>query len=193
MFHSNNNSFQSLSIGRYPNLRALPNCLYNLTDLYIANNKNLKLLPLIKNLTCLTLFSISHCENIKTPLSQWGLSRLTSLENLSIEGMFPYATSFSDDPHLIILPTTLTSLHISQIHNLESLASLSLQTLTSLRSLVIFNCPKLQWILPMEGLVPDSLSELRIWGCPHLKQRYSEEEGHDWPKIADIPRVEIHD
>ncbi|WKA01722.1 hypothetical protein VitviT2T_019989 [Vitis vinifera] len=121
------------------------------------------------------------------------LSRLTSLENLSIEGMFPYATSFSDDPHLIILPTTLTSLHISQIHNLESLASLSLQTLTSLRSLVIFNCPKLQWILPREGLVPDSLLELRIWRCPHLKQRYLEEEGHDWPKIADIPRVEIHD
>ncbi|KAL6327755.1 hypothetical protein AAG906_024725 [Vitis piasezkii] len=147
MFHSTNNSFQSLSIGRYPNLRALPNCLYNLTDLYIANNKNLKLLPLIKNLTCLTSFFISHCENIKTPLSQWGLSRLTSLENLSIEDMFPYATSFSDDPHLIVLPTTLTSLHISHFHNLESLASLSLQTLTSLRR-----------------LVPDSLSELRIWG-----------------------------
>ncbi|KAL6327024.1 hypothetical protein AAG906_013191 [Vitis piasezkii] len=51
MFHSTNNSFQSLSIVRYPNLRALPNCLYNLTDLYIANNKNLELLPPIKNLT----------------------------------------------------------------------------------------------------------------------------------------------
>ena len=56
MFHSTNNSFQSLSIARYPNLRALPNCLYNLTDLYIANNKNLALLPPIKNLTCLTSF-----------------------------------------------------------------------------------------------------------------------------------------
>ncbi|KAL6326251.1 hypothetical protein AAG906_004748 [Vitis piasezkii] len=107
--------------------------------------------------------------------------------------MFPDATSFSDDPHLILLHTNLTRLSISQFQNLESLASLSLQTLTSLRSLWISNCPTLQWILRREGLVPESLSQLQIRRCPHLKQRYSEEEGHDWPKIAHIPCVEIYD
>ncbi|CBI24947.3 unnamed protein product, partial [Vitis vinifera] len=125
MFHPTNNSLQSLHIGGYPNLKALPDCLNTLTDLSIEDFKNLELLlPRIKNLTCLTELSIHNCENIKTPLSQWGLSGLTSLKDLSIGGMFPDATSFSNDPRLILLPTTLTSLSISQFQNLESLSSL---------------------------------------------------------------------
>ncbi|KAL6327867.1 hypothetical protein AAG906_026546 [Vitis piasezkii] len=170
MFHPTNNSLQSLRIRGYPNLKALPDCLNTLTDLRIEDFKNLELLlPRIKNLTRLTELSIHNCENIKTPLSQWGLSGLTSLKDLSIGGMFPDATSFSNDP------------------NLESLTSLSLQTLTSLEQLWIDNCPKLRSILPREGLLPDTLSQLLMWQCPHLKQRYSKEEGDDWPKIAHIP------
>ncbi|KAJ9685157.1 hypothetical protein PVL29_017263 [Vitis rotundifolia] len=106
--------------------------------------------------------------------------------------MFPDATSFSDDPHLILFPTTLTSLSLSEFQNLESLASLSLQTLTSLEELRIYSCPKLRSILPREGLLPDTLSQLLIRWCPHRKQRYSKEEGDDWPKIAHIPHVEIN-
>ena len=173
MFHSTNNSLQSLILGRYSNLKTLPDCLNTLTHL--------------------TSLVIQNCENIKTPLSQWGLSRLTSLKRLWISGMFPDATSFSDDPHSILFPTTLTSLILSRFQNLESLASLSLQTLTSLEELEIYDCPKLRSILPREGLLPDTLSRLHARRCPHLTQMYSKEEGDDWLKIAHIPCVDIHD
>ncbi|RVX00419.1 putative disease resistance protein [Vitis vinifera] len=193
MFHPTNNSLQSLHIRGYPNLKALPDCLNTLTYLRIEGFKNVELLlPRIKNLTRLTGLHICNCENIKTPLSQWGLSGLTSLKDLSIGGMFPDATSFSNDPDSILLPTTLTSLSISGFQNLESLTSLSLQTLTSLEHLWIDDCPKLRSILPSEGLLPDTLSQLHMRQCPHLQQRYSKEEGVDWPKIAHIPCVEMN-
>ncbi|XP_002270668.2 putative disease resistance RPP13-like protein 1 [Vitis vinifera] len=189
MFHSTNNSLQFLTLRRYPNLKTLPDKKAGIVDF-----ENLELLlPQIKKLTRLTALVIRNCENIKTPLSQWGLSRLTSLKDLWIGGMFPDATSFSDDPHSILFPTTLTSLYLSDFQNLESLASLSLQTLTSLEILAIYSCPKLRSILPREGLLPDTLSRLYVWCCPHLKQRYSKWEGDDWPKIAHIPRVVIND
>ncbi|XP_034704508.1 putative disease resistance protein At3g14460 isoform X2 [Vitis riparia] len=194
MFHSTNNSLQSLILRRYPNLKTLPDCLNTLTNLLIEDFENLELvLPQIKNLTRLISLFIQNCENIKTPLSQWGLSRLTSLKFLWIDDMFPDATSFSDDPHSILFPTTLTSLTLSEFQNLESLASLSLQTLTSLENLVIYSCPKLRSILPREGLLPDTLSRLYVRGCPRLTQRYSKEEGDDWPKIAHIPHVVIRE
>ncbi|KAL6326268.1 hypothetical protein AAG906_004765 [Vitis piasezkii] len=181
MFHSTNNSLQYLNIERYPNLKTLPDCLNTLTGLRIEDFENLELLlPQIKKLT-----------QYQDPLSQWGLSRLTSLKRLSIIGMFPDATSFWDNRHSILFPTTLTSLHLSHFQNLESLASLSLQTLTSLEELEIQCCPKLRSILPREGLLPDTLSQLYVWRCPHITQRYSKEEGDDWPKIAHIPRVQI--
>ncbi|XP_034703372.1 putative disease resistance protein At3g14460 [Vitis riparia] len=193
MFHSTNNSLQSLILMRYPNLKTLPDCLNTLTYLRIEDFENLELLlPQIKKLTRLTRLDICNCKNIKTPLSQWGLSRLTSLKYLHISGMFPDATSFSDDPHSILFPTTLTSLTLSEFQNLESLASLSLQTLTSLEKLWIRNCPKLRSILSREGLLPDTLSELNVHRCPHLTQRYSKEEGDDWPKIAHIPCVHMY-
>ena len=71
MFHSTNNSLQSLILGRYSNLKTLPDCLNTLTYLRIEDFENLELLlPRIKNLTRLTLLVIRNCENIKTPLSQ---------------------------------------------------------------------------------------------------------------------------
>ena len=196
MFHSsaNCNSLQSLSIFGYPNLKALPDCLSDLSELDITTCKSLELRPhQFKNFTCLEYLAIKDCKNINNPLSQWGLTRLPSLKILSIGAMFPHATSFSDDNHMILLPTTLTSLSLSEFQNLESLESLSLQTLTSLQNLEIDDCPKLRSILPREGLLPDTLSQLRIKGCPLLQQRFSKEEGEDWPKIAHIPCVEILD
>ncbi|XP_034680470.1 putative disease resistance RPP13-like protein 1 [Vitis riparia] len=49
MFHSTNNSLQSLILGRYPNLKTLPDCLNTLTYLCIEDFENLELLlPQIK-------------------------------------------------------------------------------------------------------------------------------------------------
>ena len=194
MFHSstNSNSLQSLSIKEYPNLKALPDCLSDLSDIDIRTCKSLELRPhQFQNFTRLKSLVIEDCENINNPLSQWGLTRLPSLKTLSISGICPDATSFSfsdDDHHSGFLPTTLTSLSLSKFQNLESL---SLQTLTSLQSLDIFNCPKLQTILPRKGLLPDTLSRMRILACPLLKQRFSKEDEDYWPKIAHIPSVQI--
>ena len=196
MFHSstNSNSLQSLSIEGYPNLKALPDCLSDLSNIHITTCKSLELRPhQFQNFTRLKSLVIKDCENINNPLSQWGLTRLPSLKILSIGAMFPHATSFSDDNHMILLPTTLTSLSLSEFQNLESLESLSLQTLTSLQDLMIINCPKLRSILSREGLLLDTLSQLIITGCPLLQQRFSKEEGDDWPKIAHIPYVSILD
>ncbi|KAJ9679021.1 hypothetical protein PVL29_021055 [Vitis rotundifolia] len=194
MFHCNNNELEKLSISRHPNLKTIPDCLYNLKDLQIEKCENLDLQPhLLRNLTSLVSLQITNCENIKVPLSEWGLARLTSLRTLTIGGIFPEATSFSNHHHhLFLLPTTLVELCISSFQNLESLAFLSLQTLTSLRKLDVFQCPKLQSFMPREGL-PDMLSELYIRDCPLLIQRCSKEKGEDWPKIAHIPCVKIDD
>ncbi|KAL6326858.1 hypothetical protein AAG906_012133 [Vitis piasezkii] len=97
MFHRNNNALEVLSIWGYPNLKTIPDCLYNLKDL-----------------------KIRECENL-------------------------------------------------DFENLESLAFLSLQRLTSLKMLDISGCPKLQSFLPREGL-SETLSELFIEDCPLLIQ-----------------------
>ncbi|KAL6326895.1 hypothetical protein AAG906_012171 [Vitis piasezkii] len=192
MFHCNNNALEKLSISGHPNLKTIPDCLYNLKDLRIEKCENLDLQPhLLRNLTSLSSLQITNCETIKVPLSEWGLARLTSLRTLTIGGIFLEATSFPNHHHhLFLLPTTLVELSISNFQNLESLAFLSLQTLTSLRKLDVFQCPKLQSFIPREGL-PDMLSELYIRDCPLLIQRCSKEKGEDWPKIAHIPCVKI--
>ena len=138
-----------------------------------------------QNFTRLTSLKISRCENINIPLSQWGLTRLTSLRSLSIhEDIFLDATSFSNDHHSGLLPTTLTSLELGDFKNLESLASISIQKLSSLESLNIAYCPKLRSILPRKKRLPPTLSSLYIEGCQLLEERYSKEKGKDWPKIA---------
>ena len=180
-----------MSIWSYRCLKIVPNCLNILRELEISNCENVELLPYqLQNLTALTSLTISDCENIKTPLSRWGLATLTSLKKLTIGGIFPRVASFSDGQRPPILPTTLTSLYIQDFQNLKSLSSLALQTLTSLEELRIQCCPKLQSFCPREGL-PDTISQLYFAGCPLLKQRFSKGKGQDWPNIAYIPFVEI--
>ena len=191
MFHSSTyNSLQSLEFCNYPNLKALPDYLSGLSAISIGMCKNLELRPRqFQNFTCLTSLKISQCENINIPLSQWGLTRLTSLRSLSIEGIFPDATSFSNDHNSGLLPTTLTSLELREFKNLESLASLSIQKLSSLESLKIAWCPKLRSIFPRKKRLPPTLKCLWIKRCQLLEERYSKEKGKDWPKIAHIPYV----
>ncbi|KAJ9685602.1 hypothetical protein PVL29_017587 [Vitis rotundifolia] len=185
MFHRNNNALEVLSIEGYPNLKTIPDCLYNLKDLTIGQCENLELQPhQLQSLTSLTSLHIYDCENMKTPLSEWGLARLTSLKTLTISDYHHH------HHHPLLLPTTLLDLCISSFENLESLAFLSLQRLTSLETLSISRCPKLRSFLPREGL-SDTLLQLCIEACPLLSQRCSKENGQDWHKIAPIPCVQI--
>lgn len=210
-------TLKHLAIWNCGNLELLPDHMPNLTYLNIEGCKGLKHHHL-QNLTslehlyisgCPSLESfperglgfapnlrdvdITDCENLKTPLSEWGLNRLLSLKDLTIApGGYQNVVSFShghDDCHLR-LPTSLTDLHIGNFQNLESMASLPLPTLVSLERLYIRNCPKLQQFLPKEGL-PATLGWLEIWGCPIIEKRCLKGRGEDWPHIAHIPVIDI--
>ncbi|XP_034705128.1 putative disease resistance protein At3g14460 [Vitis riparia] len=201
------------------NLELLPDHMPNLTSLSIEGCKGLSLKHHhLQNLTSLEYLTIRgcpslesfperglgfapnlrdvdivDCENLKTPLSEWGLNRLLSLKYLSIApGGYQNVVSFShghDDCHLR-LPTSLTSLEIRNFQNLESMASLPLPTLISLEHLYISDCPKLQQFLPKEGL-PATLGRLQIQGCPIIEKRCLKGRGEDWPHVAHIPDIWI--
>ena len=127
--------------------------------------------------------AIVNCENLKTPLSGWGLNWLSSLKVLIIApGGYQNVISFShddDDCHLCF-PTFLTRLNIGNFQNLESMASLPLPTLVSLQRLYIWDCLKLQLFLPKEGL-PATLGWLQIMRCPIIKKRCLKGRGQDLP------------
>lgn len=210
-------TLKHLVISNCGNLELLSDHMPNLTFLHIGGCKGLKHHHL-QNLTSLEHLSITgcpsleslregglgfapnlrhvditDCENLKTPLSEWGLNRLLSLKELTIApGGYQNVVSFShghDDCHLR-LPTSLTSLHIGNFQNLESMASMSLPTLISLEDLCISDCPKLQQFLPKEGL-PATLGRLRIRRCPIIEKRCLKNGGEDWPHIAHIPYIVI--
>ena len=101
-----------------------------------------------------------------------------------------HVISFSDDETQLFLPTSLQDLQIINFQNLKSIASMGLQSLISLETLVLENCPKLESVVPNEGL-PPTLAGLQIKDCPILKQRCIKDKGKDWLKIAQIPKVVI--
>ena len=152
----------------------------------------------------LTSLEVRWCENLKTPISEWGLQSLTSLSSLTIHGMFRDMVSFPDDKCL--LPSSLTALTISgmpsltslplpkldslnslQVREMKSLPSLPLQNLTSLQSLRISSCPKLHSL----GLLPSTLENLEILDCPIIKKRCLKGKGQYFPNIAYIPCIRI--
>ena len=216
-------TLKSLSIYRCGNLKLLPlDHMHNLASLEIDTCEGLEFQQHhMQNLTSLgnlwiskcpglvsfpegglrfalnlISLSIEECENLRTPLSQWGLECLTSLKNLAITrggggGGYKNVVSFSDDDDCRLpLPSSLEWLTIGKFHNLESIASLHLHVLISLKYLIIHDCPKLQQFLPKEGL-PATLTYLFIWGCPILEKRCMKDRGQDWPHIAHIPRISL--
>ncbi|RVW25251.1 hypothetical protein CK203_108196 [Vitis vinifera] len=66
----------------------------------------------------LTSLYVGWCQNLKTPISEWGLLTLTSLSELTICSMLPNMVSFSDEECL--LPPSLTYLYISDLKSLTS-------------------------------------------------------------------------
>ncbi|CAK7336502.1 unnamed protein product [Dovyalis caffra] len=70
-------------------------------------------------------------------------------------------------PESVWLPPSLCSLRISDLQNLKLLDYWGIQHLTSLRELMIGDCPELQ-ALPEEGL-PANLTSFKIWALQNLK------------------------
>ncbi|GKV41065.1 hypothetical protein SLEP1_g48644 [Rubroshorea leprosula] len=163
------------------NLRSLPNRMHNLTSLQslsIVSCQRIESIPEGGLPTSLTYLDIG-CENLKQPIKEWGLHRLTSLNSFNIGWICPLGD---------LLPTSLIVFGIFDLKNLKSLSRGLLQNLNSLQELLINDCPELQF-LPKQGL-PSSLGHLLIHNCPRLAQRLKEKQD-DRRLIAHIPRVDI--
>ncbi|KAF7849439.1 hypothetical protein BT93_L0796 [Corymbia citriodora subsp. variegata] len=178
-----------------PNIKSLPNQWHHLTSL-----RSLKIVR-CENITCfpegglppnLQSFFIWGCDNMKQPVREWGLSMLTSLERLDMDGSsmggegdkvwFPSVEDDKEDAWRLLFPSSLTYLHLSHMRNVERLSNGLRNHLSSLQQLWIEYCLKLR-DLPEDGL-PLSLHELWIQGCSKLTGDYR-------PHIQEIPRIAI--
>ena len=189
-------TLRALTIWKCKQLESIPGkMLQNLTSLRtlsLCNCPDVMSSPEAFWTPNLKRLSISDSENMKKiPLSAWGLHTFTSVEEISIRGPFLDVISFSVDGFQL-LPMSLITLSISNFQNLKSIASMGLQSLVSLRTLELFDCPKLRSFVPKEGL-PPTVGRLVIRGCPILTKRCLKDKGKCWPKIAHIPCVEIDD
>ncbi|MED6129345.1 hypothetical protein PIB30_107034, partial [Stylosanthes scabra] len=89
------------------------------------------------------------------------------------------------------LPASLESLTLSRIKSVETLECKGLAHLTSLKRLVIDDCPKLENI---EGeKLPASLKQLEIHNSPLLGKRCQMKEPQLWSKISHIRKIQVDD
>ncbi|KAJ4704239.1 Disease resistance protein [Melia azedarach] len=172
-------------------LEALPDCMHSLTSL---QHLTLADCPSIvsflehgfpSNLPSLVIGELKICE----PVLESGMHRFTSLRQLTISIGWPELVSFLPENTGMRLPVSLAQLSIQNFPNLERLSSIS-ETLPSLESLDLFNCPKLK-SFPENGL-PASLLSLSICDCPLLQER-CKKNGEYWFMITrNIPCVFIN-
>ncbi|TYG70631.1 hypothetical protein ES288_D05G328800v1 [Gossypium darwinii] len=116
-----------------------------------------------------------------------GLRTLPSLRGFELSGAELEMESFPDE-HM--LPSSITSLTISDLPNLKFLDNMAFQHFTSLCELIINSCPKLK-SMPEKSLLT-SLSYLSINNCPLLRKRCKKKKGKDWPKVSHIPVIHNH-
>ncbi|KAF2309021.1 hypothetical protein GH714_000152 [Hevea brasiliensis] len=151
----------------------------SLKDLVIDSSSYAEGFP--TNLTSLYINKVEIC----TPLFNWGLHRLTSLEKVSIKRGCPGVVSFPQDE----LPASLTALHIKGFEDLKYLSNRGFESLSSIEFLILDSCPKLA-SFPNNGL-PPSLLQLCIRNCPVLQQRCEKGKGQESLEVAHIPYVEF--
>ncbi|KAL4393006.1 hypothetical protein AHAS_Ahas02G0008800 [Arachis hypogaea] len=135
----------------------------NLKSLTVGGcEEHMRSLSWIGNLDALTHLTIHGCENIKS---------------------YPEVGSL---PHL----PSLTTLHIQDFDNLETLECNELLRLTSLQQLHIEFCHKLE---NMEGeKLPPSLLRLKLYYCGLLGEHCKKKHQLIWPKISHIQTIEVN-
>lgn len=124
----------------------------------------------------LTSLAISNAPKIYRSLVEWGLNRLTSLQELTIGGGgCSNVVSFPEEGTGMMLPPSLTCINLSEFENLEFMFSEGFQDLASLRRLEISECPKLT-SLPEKDMLR-SLGLLSISSCLFLQEECSSDKG----------------
>ncbi|XP_062173760.1 putative disease resistance RPP13-like protein 1 [Alnus glutinosa] len=171
-------------------LRSLPEKMHvllpSLNYFQILNCPRIELFPQgglpsnVKNM------EVEECDKLFARRAGWGLQKLLSLRDFSVGGEYEDVESF---PEPGLLPSCLTQLRISEFPNLKSLDKKGLQDLTSLQQLLVWDCPKLEYI-PKEGL-PSSLSIIEIDRCPLLRKRWQSKKGKERRKILDVDHILI--
>ncbi|KAL2514469.1 putative disease resistance RPP13-like protein 1 [Forsythia ovata] len=183
-------NLRHLSINGCRNLRSLPDRmeqLLSLQNLYVVDcpslTESFNIPPSLKSLY------LYNC-GVK-PLGELDMHKHTSLESFYLNNVYPDLVSFSNDnDQHYLLPPSLKTLDLCNLPNLETLSK-GFQNLSSLRHLILWDCPKLV-ALPMKDQLYN-LQSLRITNCPLLKKRCLRNEGDYWSIIADIPEVQIDD
>ncbi|CAL5183498.1 unnamed protein product [Lathyrus oleraceus] len=178
----------------------------NLTSLYVSNCVNLKSLPCHINTLLPKLESvwIYDCPKLET-FSEGGMppslrtiwigncekllmsSSLTSMDvltDLFINGPCDGVEYFPKKGYAL-LPPSLTYLQISNCSSLHTFDCTGLLHLTSLQTLTILFCPKLENIVGER--LPASLTELYISACPLLKEQCRVK----YPQISPIPSIVV--
>ncbi|KAH0469097.1 hypothetical protein IEQ34_002329 [Dendrobium chrysotoxum] len=150
-----------ISLGRYREVETTNNCHLMLSDLIICDPSVLLMEPL------------RSTASLKKLIIMWN-DELVSFPNEAEQWFLKVGPSFSE-------------LQFGRLKSLQSLPS-SLETLSSLQTLYIFDVPLLRELPNL----PPSLKSLSIWGCqPELFERYREDGGSDRHKIAHIPHIDI--
>ncbi|XP_077215891.1 putative disease resistance protein RGA3 [Tasmannia lanceolata] len=137
--------------------------LPSLQDLHIDQCPKLESLENDEEGLPITLRSllISYgCDSLKCMPTR-GLGKLSSLQTLDLVTQCPFLSEEE-------LPTTLQSLMIFSCSNLKSMSKGIFNNLTSLKELIIRNCPQLESLAGEEEL-PTALTDLKIVDCPNLK------------------------
>jgi len=181
-------SVKKLGFHHHSELKILPTemiHLHALKELYINYCQNIKSLTneVLQGLQSLKVLEIVGCR--KFDLST-GFQYLTCLETLAIGSCSEVEGFHEALQHM----TTLQSLTLSDLPNLEFLHE-CFENLTLLRELMIYVCPKLA-CLPTSIQQLSGLKLLSIYSCPNLEKRCRKGIGEDWPKIAHVEYIDIH-
>ncbi|KAF7849861.1 hypothetical protein BT93_L0205 [Corymbia citriodora subsp. variegata] len=197
-------TLSKLELDSCPKIKSLPKEWHHLTclqKLHIFRCENIECFPKGDLPPNLRRFNILGCENMKQPVREWGLPMLTSLEHVEIDGMsmggerdkvrFPSGDEDEEEENAwsLLFPSSLISLRISGMRNVERLSNGLRNHLSSLISLSIKDWPKLR-DLPEDGL-PPSLKKFSIYKCENLKNRCSKPTGDYWHLIQEIPNIFI--
>ncbi|KAL2491622.1 putative disease resistance RPP13-like protein 1 [Abeliophyllum distichum] len=184
-------NLRSLIISGCRSLRSLPYWMEQLLSLEVLDVDNCPSLTecFHKRNIPPNLISLSICNCGIKPLGELDLHKLNSLESFFLGSVYPELVSFSNDnDEHYLLPPSLKNLYLWNLPNLETLSK-GFQNLTSLRCLILGDCPKLV-ALPIEDQ-RYNLQSLDVTDCPLLKKRCLRNEGDYWPIIADIPYVRV--
>jgi len=173
--------------------------LHSLVDLSITTCPSLRDIPEDDWLGGLTQLERLSIGGFSEEMEAFPAGVLNSIQHLNLSGSLKSLEIGGWDklksvPHQLQHLTALERLDISRFEGEEFEEALPewLGNLSSLQSLVIYNCKNLKY-MPSSTAIQrlSKLKKLRIWECPHLSENCRKENGSEWPKISHIPFASI--